>query len=118
MQFSAGCCRNNTSSEGAIAGFRRCQWHLLGRHTYLTNILNYKVILLRPQLASAAAGHCQSDDDCLRQRKFAEAAQSGEQPSNTSGAASSALISTRKRSVRARDSESRMAEKGTHEFKF
>jgi hypothetical protein len=45
-------------------------------------------------------------------------AQSGEQPSNTSGAASSALISTRKRSVRARDSGSRVAEKGTHEFKF
>jgi 6-phosphogluconolactonase/glucosamine-6-phosphate isomerase/deaminase len=34
-------------------------------------------------------------------------AQSGEQPSNTSGAASSALIPTRKRSVRARATASR-----------
>jgi hypothetical protein len=32
MQFSAGCCRNNTSFEGAFESFRRCRWHLVGRH--------------------------------------------------------------------------------------
>jgi hypothetical protein len=36
-------------------------------------MLNYRAILLRPWLLSGAAGQPQSDDDCLRQRKFAEA---------------------------------------------
>src|SRR5919201_2668305 len=36
-------------------------------------MLNYKAILARHRLLSGAAGHRQSDDDCLRQRKFSEA---------------------------------------------
>ena len=36
-------------------------------------MLIYKEITARPRLLSGAAGPRQSDEDCLRQRKFAEA---------------------------------------------
>jgi hypothetical protein len=80
-------------------------------------MLNYKAILPRPRLLSGAAGHRQSDDDCLRQRKFAEAGAKrrvGEQHFRRGifRADSNAQRSLRVRATASRSSPA----KGAHEF--
>jgi hypothetical protein len=78
------------------------------------NDLTYGIIkrfLLQPELLSGAARPGKATTIAFVNANSLKRAQSGEQPSNTSGAAASALIPTRRQRAIARDGESLMARK-------